>query len=71
MTLSSLHSALCYMYLAFFHLGQNKQTTPTETRRKAPRKCGRKLGILERAAREFEDSQVVNTIKISIYKVKG
>ncbi|XP_072522161.1 telomeric repeat-binding factor 2-interacting protein 1 [Salminus brasiliensis] len=40
----------------------NQQTTPTETRQKRQTSItpGRKLGILERAAREFEDSQVVD-----------
>ncbi|KAI4888502.1 hypothetical protein NFI96_013561 [Prochilodus magdalenae] len=41
--------------------GQNDQlATPTETRRNGSRTRGRKLGILERAAREFEDSQMVD-----------
>ncbi|XP_017560342.1 telomeric repeat-binding factor 2-interacting protein 1 [Pygocentrus nattereri] len=41
--------------------GPNDQlTTPTETRQKPSRTHGRKLGILERAAREFEDSQMLD-----------
>ncbi|KAL6464887.1 hypothetical protein MHYP_G00272040 [Metynnis hypsauchen] len=38
----------------------NQLTTPTETRQKPSRTHGRKLGILERAAREFEDSQMLD-----------
>ncbi|KAL7843216.1 hypothetical protein AOLI_G00247280 [Acnodon oligacanthus] len=41
--------------------GPNDQlTAPTETRQKTSRTHGRKLGILERAAREFEDSQMLD-----------
>lgn len=41
---------------------KNQQTTPTEIRQKGPssKPHGRKLGILERAAREFEDSQMTD-----------
>ncbi|XP_036415940.1 telomeric repeat-binding factor 2-interacting protein 1 isoform X2 [Colossoma macropomum] len=39
---------------------KDQLTTPTEIRQKTSRPHGRKLGILERAAREFEDSQMVD-----------